>query len=149
MKNSQENITINEENITAYKEINVSLWKALERGEIDKPTLKQIRFRLFFEKIGFEIALDTENEGDRVVFLKQAGLVIETYENHQAVMKNGAIDHVCIDVNDIDAVYELAKKYNLYITNIPSLFSLITRPLSMTCSAESIYALSPLNKNSL
>ena len=64
----------------------------------------------FYQKIGFEIALDTENEGDRVVFLKQAGLVIETYENHQAVMKNGAIDHVCIDVNDIDAVYELAKE---------------------------------------
>lgn len=41
------------ENIKAYKEINVSLWKALERGEIDKPTLKQIRFRLFFEKIGY------------------------------------------------------------------------------------------------
>lgn len=42
-----------EENIKAYKEINVSLWKALERGEIDKPTLKKIRFSLFFEKIGF------------------------------------------------------------------------------------------------
>lgn len=42
-----------DENINAYKEINVGLWKALERGEIDKPTLKQIRFRLFFEKIGF------------------------------------------------------------------------------------------------
>lgn len=42
-----------EENISAYKEINVGLWKAIERGEIDKPTLKQIRFRLFFEKIGF------------------------------------------------------------------------------------------------
>ena len=66
----------------------------------------------FYQKIGFEIALDTENEGDRVVFLKQAGLVIETYENHQAVMKSGAIDHVCIDVNDIDAVYALAKEAN-------------------------------------
>lgn len=42
-----------EENIKAYKEINVGLWKALERGEIDKPTLKKIRFSLFFEKIGF------------------------------------------------------------------------------------------------
>ena len=41
------------DNINSYKEINVSLWKALERGEIDKPTLKKIRFSLFFEKIGF------------------------------------------------------------------------------------------------
>ncbi len=51
-------IETSDENITAYKEINVSLWKALERGEIDKPTLKQIRFRLFFEKIGFETTED-------------------------------------------------------------------------------------------
>lgn len=42
-----------DENINAYKEINNGLWKAIEKGEIDKPTLKQIRFRLFFEKIGF------------------------------------------------------------------------------------------------
>ena len=46
------------ENIEIYKQINVGLWKALERGEIDKPTLKKIRFRLFFEKIGFETAVD-------------------------------------------------------------------------------------------
>ena len=46
-------IEINDENIKAYKEINLGLWKALERGEIDKPTLKKVRFTLFFEKIGF------------------------------------------------------------------------------------------------
>ena len=51
-------IETSKENIRTYKEINVSLWKALERGEIDKPTLKQIRFRLFFEKIGFETTED-------------------------------------------------------------------------------------------
>jgi 2-haloacid dehalogenase len=51
-------IETSKENIRNYKEINVSLWKALERGEIDKPTLKQVRFRLFFEKIGFETAED-------------------------------------------------------------------------------------------
>lgn len=46
-------IETSDENIKTYKEVNVSLWKALERGEIDKPTLKKIRFTLFFEKIGF------------------------------------------------------------------------------------------------
>ena len=46
-------IETSQENIKTYKEVNVSLWKALERGEIDKPTLKKIRFTLFFEKIGF------------------------------------------------------------------------------------------------
>ena len=42
-----------EENISTYKEINVGLWKALERGEIDKPGLKKVRFRMFFDKIGY------------------------------------------------------------------------------------------------
>ncbi len=47
-----------EENIRTYKEININLWKALEKGEIDKPTLKQVRFRLFFEKINFKTTED-------------------------------------------------------------------------------------------
>lgn len=51
-------IETSDENIKAYKEINVSLWKALERGEIDKPTLKRTRFSLFFEKIGFNTQED-------------------------------------------------------------------------------------------
>lgn len=48
-----------QENIAVYKEINVGLWKALERGEIDKPTLKKVRFSRFFEKISFETQEDT------------------------------------------------------------------------------------------
>ena len=51
-------ISPTEENIKIYKEINVGLWKALERGEIDKPALKKIRFRLFFDAIGFETDID-------------------------------------------------------------------------------------------
>ena len=52
-------VPITEENISIYKEVNIGLWKALERGEIDKPTLKKVRFGLFFEKIGFETEEDT------------------------------------------------------------------------------------------
>ncbi len=52
------NIPATKENISTYKEINLSLWKAIERGEIDKPTLKKIRFRLFFDKIGFKTDID-------------------------------------------------------------------------------------------
>lgn len=48
-----------DENIKIYKDINISLWKALERGEIDKPTLKKVRFKRFFETIGFETEEDT------------------------------------------------------------------------------------------
>ena len=50
-------VPITDKNIATYKEINVGLWKALERGEIDKPTLKKVRFSRFFEKIGAKKAV--------------------------------------------------------------------------------------------
>lgn len=45
--------------------------------------------------------------GDRVVFLKVASLVIETYESKDAAMKSGAVDHIALDVKDIEKTYEL------------------------------------------
>lgn len=47
------NVPVTDENIKIYSEINQGLWKQLERGEITKPELKRVRFRMFFEKIGF------------------------------------------------------------------------------------------------
>lgn len=72
----------------------------------------------FYEKLGFEIALRTVNEeaGEQVAFLKLQTLVIETYENKAAKMKAGAIDHVAIDVKDIEKVYELVNQAGLNTT---------------------------------
>lgn len=63
----------------------------------------------FYGKLGFEVALQTVNEeaNEKVSFLKLNNLVIETYENKAAKMESGAIDHVAIDVKDIEKVYEL------------------------------------------
>lgn len=63
----------------------------------------------FYGKLGFEVALQTVNEeaNEKVAFLKLNNLVIETYENKAAKMESGAIDHVAIDVKDIEKVYEL------------------------------------------
>lgn len=62
----------------------------------------------FYKKIGFETAFETINEenGAKVVFVKQKNLVIETYEETDVKMESGAIDHVAIDVTDIEKVYE-------------------------------------------
>lgn len=35
---------------------------------------------------------------------------MEIYENGQAAMKAGAIDHIALDVTDIDSVFESVKK---------------------------------------
>ena len=63
----------------------------------------------FYEKLGFEIAFRTVNEAadERVAFLKLGTLVIETYENKAAALKPGAIDHVAIDVKNIEKVHEM------------------------------------------
>ncbi len=52
-------VPVTDENIAAYVEINKKLWKRLEKKEITKPELKQIRFRTFFESIGFKSDADT------------------------------------------------------------------------------------------
>lgn len=46
-------ITPTEEMIAEYSQINDSLWKLLERGEIEKPVLFYRRFEILFERYGF------------------------------------------------------------------------------------------------
>ena len=62
----------------------------------------------FYKTLGFEIAFRTVNEeaDEKVAFLKLDTLVIETYENKTAKMEAGAVDHIAIDVKDIEKVYE-------------------------------------------
>ncbi len=43
-----------EELVLTYSEINLSLWKALERREITKEVLLYRRFEIFLERLGFE-----------------------------------------------------------------------------------------------
>lgn len=70
---------------------------------------------VFYEKLGFTIALRTENEEvkEQVAFLQLGNLMIETYENYQATMCSGAVDHIAIDVNDIEAALSFVNEQNL------------------------------------
>ena len=73
----------------------------------------------FYEVLGFEIAFRTVNEeaDEKVAFLKLNTLVVETYENKAAKMESGAIDHMAIDVKDIEKVYEMINQAGLNTTN--------------------------------
>lgn len=73
----------------------------------------------FYKKLGFEVAFHTVNEdaNEKVAFLKLHTLVIETYENKKAVGNAGAVDHLAIDVKDIENVYGMVKKAGLNTTN--------------------------------
>ena len=83
---------------------------------IGVPTKNMEETITFYGKLGFEIAFETVNDGDRVVFLKFGSLVIETYESKDATMKSGAVDHIALDVKDIEKTYELINQEGLNTT---------------------------------
>lgn len=64
----------------------------------------------FYEQLGFQVTFLTRNGDETVAFLRLHNLIIETYENKSAVMQAGAIDHLSLDVKDIDTLFELIKQ---------------------------------------
>lgn len=69
----------------------------------------------FYEQLGFKVVLKTINGEETVAFLQMHNLVIETYENKSAAMQSGAIDHIALDVKNIDALFETVKSKNLHL----------------------------------
>lgn len=59
----------------------------------------------FYKSLGFKT---TWSNGE-VAFLQLGTLVIETYLADAAAMKNGAIDHVALNVKDIEAAWRDAQ----------------------------------------
>ena len=72
---------------------------------------------VFYKKLGFVSALETVNKaaGERVAFLQLGDLMIETYENHRAAEKAGAIDHVALATTDIEAAFAAAKEAGMHL----------------------------------
>lgn len=60
----------------------------------------------FYQKIGFEIAHEAMDGEVRVVFLKLKDLVLETYENKAAALCDGAVDHIALNVMNIEEAYK-------------------------------------------
>jgi len=59
----------------------------------------------FYESLGFTVRLRTGTAQEPVAFLELENLTIETYQNGKAAGQPGAIDHIALDVDDIDAAY--------------------------------------------
>ena len=51
-----------------------------------------------------------EKANEEVAFLELGDVVIETYENKNAALKSGALDHLALDTSDIQGAYRLAKE---------------------------------------
>ncbi len=73
----------------------------------------------FYESLGFETVYQVRNEaaGEDVAFLRLRNLTIEAYENGRAAMQSGAIDHIAIDVSDVEAAYRLAQEQGYQIVS--------------------------------
>lgn len=62
----------------------------------------------FYKSLGFQCIYDTINEasGEAVCFLRLKNLCMEVYQNGAAALRAGAVDHIAIDVSNIDAAYQ-------------------------------------------
>lgn len=69
----------------------------------------------FYEKLGFVNAHQVDNNGELVAFLKLGDLVIETYQNGKAVGAAGAVDHIAINVTDVDEARRIADGLGLEV----------------------------------
>lgn len=91
----QENIATTPMMIARYKEINESMWRAFERGEVTKNTLHNTRFSIALKEFGLEV----DGEYFEAIFQKYL------QEAHHFV--DGAYELIA----------QLADNYNLYVVS--------------------------------
>ena len=65
----------------------------------------------FYEGLGFSVALRTVNEaaGEQVAFLQLKELMIEAYQTGRAAGRAWAVDHIALDVADVDTLFVLLR----------------------------------------
>ena len=73
----------------------------------------------FYYALGFETIFETVNAeaGGRVNFFKLGDLVIETYEVTDPAKAPGAVDHIAINVKDIEEAFRFVNEAGLNNTN--------------------------------
>lgn len=76
-------------------------------AHIGLPTNNIEKTIAFYKSLGFEVVMETYNEKakEKVAFLKLKNYCIETFENGQAAMTDGAYQHVALDVENIENMY--------------------------------------------
>ncbi|MBR7189460.1 MAG: VOC family protein [Clostridia bacterium] len=69
----------------------------------------------FYTALGFEVIFRADNNGELVAFMQLGDLVIETYQNFKAVGTAGAVDHIAINVTDVDEARRIADAMHLEV----------------------------------
>ena len=79
-------------------------------NHIGVPTLDYNKSVEFYLGLGFTKASTKVNPNGQQVALMQCGnLIVEIYDKEGAAMKIGAINHIAIDVHDIDELHKIIK----------------------------------------
>jgi catechol 2,3-dioxygenase-like lactoylglutathione lyase family enzyme len=80
------------------------------------PTLNMNESIDFYKILGFEIVnKETQVNGGQVFFMEQKGLVIELWESEEATNKTGAINHIALDVSNIEELYQEINSKKMHI----------------------------------
>ena len=69
----------------------------------------------FYTRLGFEVAHRAPHNGSEVFFLRLGDLMIETYETSEPAGRTGAIDHIAVNVTDIEAARRVVEEMGLEI----------------------------------
>ena len=81
------------------------------------PTKRMDETVEFYKSLGLEIVYNTIYSDKRVAFLKIGSLVLEIYEDEEVPGNIGAINHIAIDVYDIEETFSYIQKCNLNKNN--------------------------------
>lgn len=96
-------IECSDENVELYSRINQSLWKAFERGEIEKQDIQNTRFKEFFKALGISEDYNfTEINKIYLSFLSDGGRLLNGAKELLYKLKNLGYD-ICIITNGISS----------------------------------------------
>ncbi len=81
-------------------------------GHVGIPTEKLEETVAFYEGLGFRTVHRTKNpvSGKPVAFLEWNGVMIETWESPDASGRWGAIDHIALQVKDVEQAFRWIRK---------------------------------------
>ena len=84
------------------------------------PTADMEKTIAFYTALGFTSRFETYNNG-KVIFFGCGDVIVETYENlEQAAGRAGAINHIALEVSDLDKTLEEVKKTGYEIVEGPN-----------------------------
>ena len=69
----------------------------------------------FYTALGFEVAHRADNGAEPVAFLRLGDLMIETYQNGRAAGTAGAVDHIALNVTDVERARNIADGLGLEV----------------------------------